>query len=482
MPVRDRYKLLSSPLFVISVTLLLLNDMWWKAEFGNFFTGKLSDFAGLFAFGVFLSLFSKQKKLVLGLVGLFFVFWKSDLSTPLISWWNAGTPFDVQRVVDYGDLFALSVLPLAYWYQSKPRYTLRLQPTIAGIIAFFAFVATSESDTRTVAFDHPVWFIYEYTGDEDPLAYMEEHGYISYDETTQEYFAYHLNGFQYADIEGKYIFIRCMVGEFEYNYPEDENNREALEIFYSEFEPFFEFFKEYGEDGEEEFFFHRVESLDDTFHIFNGIYRFEVTNGLPDGVFESWYADGSPKESGEYSLGFEVGSWTKWDADGRGFQQDEYSMGKLVSSKYFLDNELVNEDLEPGGKKVPLSGWGLIDLFMITVFAGFFAFRKIPKKEFTRDFTKMNAMGCFGMMIIWPVIVLIELILAAFLAATLAENIPRFAGSSWDQFGDSMVIAPFLWVGGLVYHLQKRDFSEWVGFYFFLVSSMLTFNYLRLFF
>ena len=39
---------LSSPGFLVALAVLLANDLWWKAAYDNWLTGKLSDFAGLF--------------------------------------------------------------------------------------------------------------------------------------------------------------------------------------------------------------------------------------------------------------------------------------------------------------------------------------------------------------------------------------------------------------------------------------------------
>ena len=45
--------MLTSPGFVVGLSLLLLNDLFLKARFHNPLTGKLSDFAGLFVFPLF---------------------------------------------------------------------------------------------------------------------------------------------------------------------------------------------------------------------------------------------------------------------------------------------------------------------------------------------------------------------------------------------------------------------------------------------
>jgi hypothetical protein len=81
---------ISSPFFIVSVSILILNDWILKPGFHNDLTGKLSDFAGLFAFPFFLSaLIPSQVKRIHILTGILFVFWKSEWSQPfieLINW------------------------------------------------------------------------------------------------------------------------------------------------------------------------------------------------------------------------------------------------------------------------------------------------------------------------------------------------------------------------------------------------------------
>ena len=104
------------PLFLTGLAVLLLNDAYWKWAFSNTLTGKLSDFAGLLIFPIFLAaLFPKQGKWMPLFAGLFFIYWKSPLSSGLIEGWNAFIPWKTQRVVDYSDWWALAVLPLSQW-------------------------------------------------------------------------------------------------------------------------------------------------------------------------------------------------------------------------------------------------------------------------------------------------------------------------------------------------------------------------------
>jgi hypothetical protein len=139
--------LLLHPLFLISLFILLLNDFYFKNEFHNWLTGKLSDFSGLFAFNVFLiAFFPSYKKTVLLVGCLFFLWWKSPWSDALILFLNNRFSLPVHRIIDYSDYLALVVIPMAY--NIKPlAYSTGFIRTIATwsvcIISFFSFTATS---------------------------------------------------------------------------------------------------------------------------------------------------------------------------------------------------------------------------------------------------------------------------------------------------------------------------------------------------
>ena len=45
---------LMHPVALVAIAVLVLNDHWWKAEFGNWLTGKLSDVAGMIFFPLLL--------------------------------------------------------------------------------------------------------------------------------------------------------------------------------------------------------------------------------------------------------------------------------------------------------------------------------------------------------------------------------------------------------------------------------------------
>lgn len=151
-------KILLSPLFIIGLILLLLNDFYLKFAFSNLLTGKISDFAGLFIFPIFWSAFFPKRKLSIYVsTAIFFIFWKSPFSQILIDYWNSFEILRIGRVVDYSDLIALFVLPFSYKYFLNFRYCelvnlqLRKFATFAVIvISVFAFTATSYENERTI--------------------------------------------------------------------------------------------------------------------------------------------------------------------------------------------------------------------------------------------------------------------------------------------------------------------------------------------
>ncbi|MGC6432431.1 MAG: hypothetical protein ACON5F_15415 [Jejuia sp.] len=147
MEKEQKTNLLYGKLFLTSVGLLILNDFYLKYHFHNYLTGKLSDFVGLFAFAYFVSLFFKNNiKLIYVLTGIAFLFWKSSFSQFAIAFMN-NIGVGINRIVDYSDLIALSILPISYCYRVNhkirvKRINLLPKQLIIGI-CIFSFVATT---------------------------------------------------------------------------------------------------------------------------------------------------------------------------------------------------------------------------------------------------------------------------------------------------------------------------------------------------
>jgi hypothetical protein len=139
---------LVSPLYIGAVAGLILNDHVLKQAFPGLVTGKLSDFLGLFAFAVFLSVVAQRW--IVGIhmmIAVAFVAWKSPLADIVIQSWNAWMPFRIARVVDYSDLVALSVLPFSMLYLQREWATVAhgaARTVVVALISVFAFTATSQ--------------------------------------------------------------------------------------------------------------------------------------------------------------------------------------------------------------------------------------------------------------------------------------------------------------------------------------------------
>jgi hypothetical protein len=107
--------ILTSPAFLLALGLLALNDWVLEPAFGNWITGKLSDFAGVFALPLlWCAFFPARRKTGFLLTAVCFMLWKSPLVEQLLAAWNSLGVLHLRRVVDYSDYVALVTLAPAY--------------------------------------------------------------------------------------------------------------------------------------------------------------------------------------------------------------------------------------------------------------------------------------------------------------------------------------------------------------------------------
>ncbi len=169
-----KWSILGSPGFILGLALLLLNDHWWKYEFHNIVTGKLSDFAGLFIFPMFFAvILPRIKKHIYWITTIGFIFWKSPASEFLIEGWNSIGIFSVVRVIDYTDLLALMMLPPSYlYYERIKKTTLQFNPIPVILISSFAFIATSQGSEKI---DYKKRYEFDYSLDtlREKIFYLE---------------------------------------------------------------------------------------------------------------------------------------------------------------------------------------------------------------------------------------------------------------------------------------------------------------------
>ena len=100
----------------------MFNDFYLKQVFSNTLTGKISDFAGLIIFPIFMAfVFPNTKKWISIATGILFIIWKTPLVTPIIETFNLAFPLKIHRVIDYTDYWALIVLPVAHIILNQNR-------------------------------------------------------------------------------------------------------------------------------------------------------------------------------------------------------------------------------------------------------------------------------------------------------------------------------------------------------------------------
>jgi hypothetical protein len=183
----DRLKPLVSLHFIVCLVLLIVNDFFLKAAFHNTFTGKLSDFCGLFIFPIFWSvLFPKHKLGVFILTGILFIYWKSEYASLLIEF--VGTyMFSVQRTVDPTDFVALPVLWLAWLSVNKSRTTIPAKPFIRYLspyfiagITIFSFCATSQPK-YVQSFEQPQYVLFTSDVMPDSNSYRKDFELYTFD-------------------------------------------------------------------------------------------------------------------------------------------------------------------------------------------------------------------------------------------------------------------------------------------------------------
>jgi hypothetical protein len=157
---QKQLKPLSAIPFVVCLLLLIGNDFYLKATFHNFFTGKLSDFCGLFVFSVFFAtLFPGRKLLVFFSTALCFIYWKSPYSESFINAFSVHL-FSIHRIVDITDLFALLVLPVAWYTMEMPLKRIDVHPWFISVVCLFSFCATTMPHAMQ-GFEQPQYVLFK---------------------------------------------------------------------------------------------------------------------------------------------------------------------------------------------------------------------------------------------------------------------------------------------------------------------------------
>jgi hypothetical protein len=180
---KANYKILLRIPFLIALAALLINDNYLKTAYPGWLAGKLSDFAGLFVLAVFIYAIignymqpvgirgrmpttttivgvrgrtptTKSLLLMHGIIAVGFILWKIAPVELLFAAINKLIPIPLPgRVKDSGDLIALAVLPVSYFYiirfnqnrqifAVKPKLT-RFATATVMLLACIAMIATT---------------------------------------------------------------------------------------------------------------------------------------------------------------------------------------------------------------------------------------------------------------------------------------------------------------------------------------------------
>ncbi|MFL6245198.1 MAG: hypothetical protein ACJ74H_04180 [Thermoanaerobaculia bacterium] len=155
-PLTHRLQPIATPVYLVSLVALVVNDLCLKTIWPGVITGKLSDVAGLFVFAVFFSCLLRRPALVSIITGVLFVCWKSPIADPLVMFWNAHVSvWPVSRVRDLSDLVAIAILPLAYRHSVSFR-AVALERRFAGIaIAILSGLAFANTSVARYEFEVP---------------------------------------------------------------------------------------------------------------------------------------------------------------------------------------------------------------------------------------------------------------------------------------------------------------------------------------
>ena len=152
------------PVFLAALVLLLLNDHLLKDALHNWWTGKLSDFAGVYAWAwcwtvlaqaVWPSRHAHRVACSVHLTtALAFTVYQLPVADGFVDWWSDRL-WGIYRTRDLSDVIALTVLVPCYrmcrgelnWLATAPSVRWRgLASVCALVVAWGSFVATSDDD------------------------------------------------------------------------------------------------------------------------------------------------------------------------------------------------------------------------------------------------------------------------------------------------------------------------------------------------
>lgn len=158
---RQRVTVLAHPVSVALLAIWAVNDHVWKDEFGSWWTGKLSDLAGMVVFPLLIAVAinrwtRRPMELAIAFTASFFtainVFAPADVATE----WLLSLIVNSRLTMDPTDLVVLPALTGAWWLWNRPAQTLRRLRTAWGRVMFGVGVAITLATSQLPSFTENV--------------------------------------------------------------------------------------------------------------------------------------------------------------------------------------------------------------------------------------------------------------------------------------------------------------------------------------
>jgi hypothetical protein len=344
---RTNLKLLTTPVFIAGLALLLLNDFILKGYYGNWLTGKLSDFAGLFVFTLFwMAIFPGLRKQVLWSVAIFFIWWKSPWSDGFIRFFQELFSYHIVRVVDLTDLIALVMLPIAsHYHEKRKKIYLKVSPVIVAIPAVFAFVATSPVRPMVYFMDSPVAPVIAWQKSSDSLwveRIPDRMAQVMRSDSIEGYATYQgwfgaINDLHVAEFKDVLLFRVGAVpiwGERPKRLDDFEKSKTKVRLsdyvlpdFRNAVRP------------PDDWYLRKL----DTFFIKTSCFGYpeemSFKNSKLHGPYKQYFPEGQLKVTGTYYHGLEDGKWTTYTQNGQVEQEVFYTRGQRTKQIWYSNGE-----------------------------------------------------------------------------------------------------------------------------------------------
>jgi hypothetical protein len=339
-------RILTSTAFLIGLILLLLNDFVFKGLYGNWITGKLSDFAGLFIFPLFwTAFFPKFKKHIFISIALIFLWWKSPFSGSFIHFCNEFLAYPIARVVDYTDLLALFILPIAYYY--NPKSFLKINPVGLALVSAFAFAATSRSWPMVDFYEYPIQPVVAWYKLPDTSTLVQRQAnniQLIKSDSIQGYYSYETWGEDLIISEFNGLFlIRANALSLEGSVPFRDDDFEKIKTKSTLSERILPIVRQEIQLSEWEYF-KTVDSLCLKTSCFGVEEEMCFKNSILHGPYQQFYDSGELRLKGEFINGLENGVWITFGKQGDVEREVTFKMGERTFDVYYINGKVHQKE------------------------------------------------------------------------------------------------------------------------------------------